>query len=262
MKHFTRANGVRRTRVLATIAGTIVVLCASICSDPQNGVIQSCRYSLSSNWPSGDRSFDPHNQASCPIFTPPGGRKQDYQAQAALPSGSTLGSGNLEFTDFHGNAVSQTMSVLYVCCDVYTFTGSYTAGTIPSADTTVNYDHAFNSIELSSTFGGGVATVNARLGYQTTVAAAVMGTGTIDPGQSSTLNGEFYESDLVPPVNFQWYRDESPISGATGASVQISGGDPNTSDTYKFLVTDAQNRSVSASLSVFTTAGCGTQFIC
>jgi len=252
MHRFTRRRRWIFGKPLSLVAGSIVILTASICSDVQQGIIQECRYNLSNNWPSGQRSFDPKNQASCPIHTPPGGRDQSYQAIAALPSHSTVGSGTLTFTDYHGNTVTVSSSVLYSCCDTYVFTGHYTAGTIAAPSGTTAYDQAWNMIGLTA---GGVGTVTANLGYQTTAPAGILGSGSVDPGASTTLTGEFYESDLVPPVGYQWYRDGTPISGATNETLDAWGGDPNTTDAYEFQVTDSQNRMVSASKSVFTSCG-------
>jgi hypothetical protein len=259
MHRLTRSRTSIICKSLSAVVGSILILTASVCGPVQEGIIQECRYSLSSNWPSGQGSFDPKNQASCPIHTPPGGRDQGYQAIATLPPNSTVGSGTLTFTDFHGNTVTVSSSVLYSCCDTYVFTGHYTAGTIAAPSGTTAYDQARNMTGLSA---GGVGTVTANLGYQTTDPAGIQGSATVEPGGSTSLTGEFYQSDLVPPVGYQWYRDGTLISGATDATLQAWGGDPNTSSLYEFVVTDSQNRSVGASKSVFTTAGCGTQFIC
>lgn len=259
MTFMTWRRGAGVSRALATLVATILLLSADICEKAQDGIIQECRYSLSSNWPSGEHSFDPGNQASCPIKTPPGGRNQNYNANAVMVPGTTGGSGSLHFVDFHGNTVSESGSVLYSCCDVYVFIGHYTAGTIAAPSGTIAYDQAINTLVLSPS---GVGTVTANLGYQTTVAAAVLGSSAVDPGQSTTLTGEYYQSDLVPPINYQWYKNGSPISGQTGANLVVNAGSPNTRSTYLFSVTDSQSRTISASHDVLTTAGCGTRFVC
>lgn len=255
MKTQTRiSNGIRAFLAL----GGSVMLSGSFCGPAQEGVIQQCRYELSNNWPSGERSFNPGNKASCPIKTPPGGRDQRYQAQAVLLAGSTTGSGSLQFLDYNGNFLAQG-SVLFSGADIFTFTGSYRAGTIAAAPGTLANDVGLNSIALS---GGGVATVSAKLGYQTTEAAAVLGPSYLQPGEGTTLSGEYYQSDLLLPVSFQWYKDGAAISGAIGETLGIAGGEPNESNFYEFRVTDAEARTVGAGRTVNTAAGCGTQLIC
>jgi len=213
------------------------------------------------NWPLG-ASFDPGNPASCPIITPPGGREQRYTATASVPSGAAAGSGNLNFYNYNSNLVTQDAAVLVAPgsgVDLYVFSGRYLAGTVPPPSGSVANDIALNQIVLS---GGGIATATSTLTYQPTAAAAVTGTSFLDPGQSTTLYGEYYQSDLLPPITYQWFKDESLINDATGTTVDVSSGDPNTSSRYEFRVTDSEGRTVSADFTVNTTAGCGTQLEC
>jgi hypothetical protein len=85
--------------------------------------------------------------------------------------------------------------------DIYTFTGHYTAGTVAASSGETLYEHAINQVSLSGGGGGGIATATGTITYQTTAAAGVSGTANIDPGQSAELAGEYYQSDLLPPVS-------------------------------------------------------------
>ncbi len=108
----------------------------------------------------------------------------------------------------------------------------------------------------------GLATITVRLGYQTSEAAAVFGAAAVDPGQLTTLTGEYYQSDLLPPITYQWYQAGALLSGETGTSLQAQGGAPNTPVHYEFRVTDSQGRTVTAGHTLMTTAGCGAQIEC
>lgn len=248
----------RKISILGTIVPAIALLSAWWCTPVQQGVIQQCKYTLSANWPSGPASFDTENQARCPIYVPPGGRNQSYYATAILPSGSTSGNAGLEFSDYNNNYLGQGEARM-LSPDFYLFTGSYRAGTIQVSAPSIGYDVARNSVALSV---GGIATVSANLGYQSTASAAVLGSNTVDPGMMSTLTGEYYQSDLIPPVTYQWFQDGGPITGAVDTTLAVYGGAPNSSSLYAFTVTDAQGRSVSASRLVVTTDGCGTLLQC
>lgn len=253
-----RPISLRKGIVLTGVAYLMVV---AACGPSESGTSHGCSYSTSGNWPFSG-VFDPGNPASCPIVTPPGGRDQRYEANASIPTGASTGTGSLTFLNYQGSGVTQSAAVLYTGgygYDLYVFAGHYTAGTIAAASGQTGHDLALNQIVLS---GGGAATATAVLTYQTSAAAGVLGTSNIDPGQSAVLSGEYYQSDLLPPVSFQWYRDGSAISGASGATLTVYPSSANTTNSYEFRVTDSESRTVSAFHDVITSAGCGTQVEC
>lgn len=246
-------SGSRLTRWLPPMIGAFLVFVG--CGE---GDSQACHYTTSSNWPSG-ATFTPYNPASCPIKTPPGGREQYYSAQSAIINGTTTGSASLDFYSFNSGLVNVSVgqplwSEWPGGVDVYTFIGTYDAGTVaPPGDTTA-YDTALNQMALAS---GGSTSATVKLRYQNTRAAGIIGTHLIAYGQSATLSGEYYQSDLLPPISYQWYQDGSPISGATGTTLEIYSGEANTSSTYQFRTTDSENRMVSANFLVTTSSACG-----
>lgn len=143
--------------------------------------------------------------------------------------------------------------------DTYVFIGRYTAGRIAPPTGSTGRDIALNQIGVP---GGGIATATVDLTCQNSVAAAILGGESVDPGQFVTIFGEYYQSDLLPPVTYQWYAGSTLLPGETGTSLQVQGGAPNTVAHFQFHVTDSENRTVSASRNVVTTAGCGAQLEC
>ena len=250
-------EAVSRGRSLAILmsAGALVF---GACGD---GESQACKYTLSGNWPV-DVLFAQNNPAKCPIKTPPGGRAQSYSALVSAPSGVTS-AGALEFYSYNSAAVSLTNQVTRTpgpYSDAYVALGSYTAGTIAPPGDTVAYDNALNSLSLTA---GGTATATVKLRYQNTAPAAILGPSMVDPEGSALLEGEYYQSDMVPPISYQWYKDGSAISGATGTQLEVFGGIANSINRYEFRATDSESRTVSASLFVNTGSGCAPpQVIC
>lgn len=261
--HPITLNWLDRCRFTSSASTAVFLAIFVACGPSQSGTSQGCQYTTSGNWPFGG-TFNPGNPASCPISTPPGGRDQSYLATASIPSAASAGTGTLTFLDNNGGGVSQEASVGFAggyngTYDLYTFSGRYTAGRITPSGGSSGNDTALNHIALT---GGGIATANATLSYQTSVAAAVLGLSYVDPGYSTTLSGEYYQSDLLPPISYQWYKDWSPISGEIGTTLEAFGGAPNSVSNYEFRVTDSQGRIVSASINLATSAGCGTQLEC
>jgi len=163
------------------------------------------------------------------------------------------------------NSVGVTQSSSYYIAtfstiDIYTFTGHYTAGTIAASPGDTLFDSAINLVSLSG--GGGIANATGKITYQTTAAAGVAGTSNLDPDQSAVLTGEYYQSDLLPPISYQWYKDGSAVSGATGSTLTVYATTANATNSYEFRVTDSESRTVSAFHDVITSAGCGTQIEC
>ncbi len=141
--------------------------------------------------------------------------------------------------------------------DLYFFDGEYPAGTVSVAGGR-GTDLAQNVIGVP----GGSALATVFLTYQENVSVAIRGAGSVEPGQTTTLLGEYYESTFLPPIDYQWYQGGTQVSGETGATFQAQGGAPNTPTYYEFRVTDSQGRTVSAGHTVMTTAGCGSQLEC
>ena len=236
---------------VATATGLIA------CGPSQSSSSQSCGYTTSSNWPFGG-TFDPHNPAHCPIQVPSGGRSQDYLATGSIPHNASQGTGSLVFYDANTNNVTQSASVYFTNgtgYDLYDFVGTYTAGSVSGG----GHDTAVNQIVLNPS---GIASATSTLAYQTTAAGAILGLSAIDPGQSTTLSGEYYASNLVPPISYQWYKDWSAISGETGTSLEAWAGESNSNSYYEFKATDAYATTVTIGHWLFTTAGCGTQIEC
>lgn len=225
------------------------------CGPNEHGLSQKCPYDTAGGWPVG-WLFSQNNPASCPINTPPGGRSQAYSALATVPNGAAT-NGTLIFLNQNSNVVSESSTVFNTggSPDVWTFVGRYTAGTIAAASGTIGQDLAVNTLTKND---GSDATATSTLTYRSSDPAAILGLSTVDPTSSIILTGEYYQSDLVPPVTFQWYQDGASLSGETNAQLEAFGGAPNSSSFYEFRVTDSQARTVTAGRTVFTTAGCGT----
>lgn len=242
-----RATSPRRSLALMQSVGALVL---AACGDDE----RDCKVTLSGNWPVSVL-FSQNNPARCPIKTPPGGRTQAYSALVSAPSGVTS-AGDLEFYSYNSSLVtvnSQATRTPGQYTDAYVYYGSYTAGTIAPPGDTVAYDNALNSLYLTA---GGTATATVRLRYQNTAPAAVMGMSMVELGGSTILEGEYYQSDLLPPINYQWYKNGSAISGATGTQLEVFGENANSVDIYQFRVTDTESRTVSASITINTGSGC------
>jgi hypothetical protein len=229
------------------------------CGPNEHGTSQKCSYDTGSGWPVG-WLFSQNNPASCPINTPPGGRSQQYSALATIPNAAAT-SGTLSFLNQNSAVISESGTVFNSggSPDVWTFVGRYTAGTIAVETGTIGHDFAVNTLMKSD---GNPATATSDLTYRASDPAAVLGLSSVDPGSSIILTGEYYQSDLVPPIAYQWYKDGSSLSGEINAELEAFAGAPNSVSFYEFRVTDSQGRSVSATTSIATGAGCGSQLEC
>jgi len=242
-----KATSRRHWLALMLSVGALVL---GACGDDEQG----CKVTFSGNWPV-NVLFSQNSPSRCPIKTPPGGRTQAYSALVSAPSGVTS-AGDLEFYSYNSSLVtvnSQATRTPGQYSDAYVYYGSYTAGTIAPPGDTVAYDNALNSLYLTA---GGTATAAVKLRYQNTAAAAVMGMSMVELGGSTILEGEYYQSDLVPPISYQWYKNASAISGATATQLEVFGENANSVDIYQFRATDSESRTVSASMTINTGSGC------
>lgn len=248
MRHATRFS----VRPLAVAGSLFAVSFAGDCF----GRSQDCDYTTNNFPPTS--SVNVANPAHCPIKTPPGGRSQAYVTTIYVPSGTTTGGGNLAFYDNNGNGVTQSQYVTYTPAsgpgyfDGYLLTGSYFAGGVAVSG---GHDLAVNQIVRTN---NSVASANVNITYQTGAAAAVLGDVSAEPGYSVPLAGEYYQSDLVPPISYQWYENGSPLPGGTSPTITAYAPvNPNSGNTYEFRVTDSQSQSVSAIHTLWSTGGCG-----
>ena len=210
-----RRDGIRKTRLLATIVAAIFTLVGAACRGEDS---HGCTFSGDQEWASAGLRIDVLSPDRCPIQKSYVGQSQQFSVNVfgevprtrggffalfAVRNGANTLIKSLPspiFEDFYGRTVAGAQI-------------AYPVGTASGPDRGI--------VEHPVFVGDGSATGNVTLSYNIPVLSQSMSaSGTALIG--STLTYTVTPSNGRTPYTYQWYRDGVAIAGATGATYTYS----------------------------------------